>query len=102
MKVPACMMLALFMNTAALADRPTDFTGQAYAGDVLGPIDSRQGPHLDTCVQLMKRAFYLADPASFDRAIDARHEMELARDAFHAGDAFACKRHAIHALEDRT
>jgi hypothetical protein len=94
MKVPACAMLALLMTTPVFAAPPDDFTvnDQAYFG----------GTHLDSCVQLMERAFYMADPASFDRAIDARHEMELARDAFHSGDAAACRSHASRALEDRT
>lgn len=102
MKVPGYAMLALLMVTSAgQADPAADFAGddQAYSGDVRGLL---QDTRLDGCVQLLERAFYLADPASFDRALDARQEMELARDAFHAGDAFACKRHAMHALEDRS
>jgi len=102
MKVSGCAVLALLMmNTAVLAGPWTDFAGsdRARFDDVSGTL---QDSHLDACVQLMERAFYLADPASFDRAIDARRELELARDAFHDGDAFACKRHAIHALDDRT
>jgi len=88
-------MLALVISTAAFADPPAEFAvrGEAYSADVT---------HLDACVQLMERVFYLEDPASFDRAIDARQEMELAREAFHAGDAFACRRHATRALEDRS
>jgi hypothetical protein len=102
MKVPACAIFALLMmNMAALAGPPDDFTvnDQAYFRSASGPLTRTQ---LDSCVQLMERAFYRADPASFDRAMDARREMELARNAFHAGDAFACNSHAIHALEDRS
>jgi hypothetical protein len=102
MKVPGFAVLALLLlNMAAFAAPPDDFAqnDQVYFGDVRGLL---QDTRLDGCVQLLERAFYLADPASVDRAIDARQEMELARDAFHAGDAFACKRHALHALEDRS
>jgi hypothetical protein len=102
MRVPGCAIFAfLIVNPAALADPPDDFAvnDQAYFSAAPGPLMRAQ---LDSCVQLMERAFYRADPASFDRAIDARHELELAREAFHAGDAFACNRHAIHALEDRS
>ncbi len=102
MRVPACAVIALLtMNTTGLADPPDDFAlnDREYFQSVSRPPADAQ---LDTCVQLMERAFYLADPANFARAIDARHEMELARDAFHAGDGFACKQHAIHALDDRT
>jgi len=103
----AVIAAALVLSTPAFADP------QAYYYTANGELSNNSGddsidllqdpqPQLDNCVRLMKRAFYLADPASFDRAIDARHEMEMARTAFHQGDAFACKRHAMHALEDRS
>lgn len=94
MKLWASAALMLLMVMPVLADPPDDLAqnDQAYF----------RRENLDACVQLMERAFYRADPASFDRAMDARHEMELARDAYRAGDAFACKQHAVQALEDRT
>jgi hypothetical protein len=100
MRVPRCALLALLlMSTAVLASPPDDFAVNDQAYYHAAPPQDTQ---LDGCVQLMERAFYQPDPANFDRAIDARHEMELARDAYRAGDEFACRRHAIHALEDRT
>jgi hypothetical protein len=49
----------------------------------------------------MERAFYLNDPASAERTLDAHREMELARDAYQDGDEDTCRRHALNALDDR-
>lgn len=104
MTLRACAALALFLSTPALADPPVDLSDsdrtqhREFDANATDPLQAR----LDNCQQLMERAFYLNDPASLERAVDARREMELARDAFHQGDGFACTRHAIHALEDRT
>ncbi|HWA92712.1 MAG TPA: hypothetical protein VG889_21950 [Rhizomicrobium sp.] len=102
----AILAAALVLGTPAFADPPADYApdgrlSNSSAGEVIDPRQSTD-PGLDGCVRLMEQAFNMADPASFGRAIDARHEMELARSAFHNGDEFACNRHAIHALEDRT
>jgi hypothetical protein len=105
MRVPAAAVLALLMATPVLADPPTDVirNGEmAVPGGSVGATDSPQGTERVSCVQLLERAFYLSDPADLERALDAHHEMELARDAFQDGDEPACKRHAIHALYDRT
>lgn len=104
MKLAACAALALLIGGPALADPPGDFQPNHDADGTWGSRESLQGPQprLVACEQLMERAFYLSDPANPDRAADARREMELARDAFHEGDEFSCRRHAIHALEDRT
>jgi hypothetical protein len=102
MTLRACAALAILMSTPALADPPASLTDDGRTQEKFGafatdPLQAR----LDTCQQLLERAFYLNDPASLERAVDARREMELARDAFHQGDGFACTRHAIHALADR-
>ncbi len=105
MRVPAAAMLALLMATPVLADPPADVirNGEmAVPGGSVETIGSPQGTERASCVQLMERAFYLSDPSDLERALDARHEMELARDAFQDGDEPACQRHAIHALYDRT
>lgn len=103
MRLAACAALALLIAGPALAEpgdlHPTyDAEGTWSSGD--SPLAPQARPA--DCVQLLERAFYLNDPSSPARAADARREMELARDAFHDGDEFACTRHAIHALEDRT
>ncbi|MBV9991981.1 MAG: hypothetical protein JOZ72_11905 [Alphaproteobacteria bacterium] len=101
----AILAAALAVSAPALAD-PADYTAPdrqasyAAGSDLIDTPGAH--PQLDACERLMERAFYLPDPGSLERAMDARHEMELARDAFHEGNEFACKRHAIHALEDRT
>lgn len=101
----AILAAALVLSAPALADPSAEAAsdGQVsygYGSDLLDTPGAH--PQLDVCERLMERAFYLPDPGSLERAMDARHEMELARDAFHEGDEFSCKRHAIHALEDRT
>ena len=45
--------------------------------------------------------FYLNDPASLERTMDAHREMELARDAYQQGDEASCRQHALNALQDR-
>jgi hypothetical protein len=104
MRIPAFAgALMLLASTPALAGsgdlQPTyDSEGTWSTRDQVRDV----GPSGGDCVKLLERAFYLEDPANFRRAMDARHEMELARQAFRDGDEFACTRHAIHALEDRT
>ena len=105
MRVPAAAVFALLMTTPVLAEPPADVIrngGMAVPGGSVEATGSPQGPQRVSCVQLMERAFYLSDPSDLERALDARHEMELARDAFQDGDEPACQRHAIHALYDRT
>jgi hypothetical protein len=103
MRYSAWAALAFLTVAPALADPPGVVDENALAAQYSGraQVDPLQA-HLDACEKLMERAFYMDDPASLERAVDARREMELARDAFHQGDGFACTRHAIHALEDRT
>jgi hypothetical protein len=103
LKLAASALFALALTTPALGD-PPDGAREAQSNYLGGPIDSAQDVHpaLDICVQLMERAFYLNDPSRPELALDARQEMERAREAFHNGDESACERHAMHALEDRT
>ena len=109
MNLSACGMLALLVATPVLADPPGDLTrnmpmsnaNAAPDNDGIGLLDNPQPP-LGACVKTMERAFNMADPASPDRAYDARREMELARTAFQTGDEFACQQHATHALNDRS
>ena len=104
MRFSASAMLMLVMTTSALAAPPGDTGGTVKArsnssDDVIDPL---QDTRFETCVQLMKRAYYMADPRGLERALDAHREMELARDAFQNGDQAACERHAAQALDDRT
>ena len=109
MKLSACAMFALLVATPVLADPPGDPTrniqmsnaNRASDNDGIGSLDDPQPP-LGACVKMMERAFNMAEPASPDRAYDARHEMELARTAFQTGDEFACQQHATHAFNDRS
>lgn len=96
MKFLACAALA------ALVSMPVHAVGATVYGRLILSDWAEAHPELDVCVRLMRRAFNMADPASFERAIDARHEMEMARDAYFDGDELSCKRHAIQAFEDRT
>ena len=110
MKAFACATLALAMTGPVLADPPDDFRADIQ---VSADNDSSSSEYLpgakagsiatqsDACVRVMERVFYMADPADLDRALNARHEMELARNAFQSGNESACKRHALLALEDR-
>lgn len=104
MKLAAFAMFALVMATPVFADPPDEFSGdrQARSNSSDDVIDPLQGTRFETCVRLMQRAFYMADPRDLDRALDAHREMERARDAFQDGDESACEHHAILALQDRT
>ena len=99
----------LFLTTPVIADPPTDHlmdnqdSGRNIAQDE--PMWSQNSVgelQSDECVRLMERTFYMPDPANLSRAFAARREMDLARDAFRAGDQYECKRHATLALEDRS
>lgn len=95
----------LALSAPAFAASPADDVSNGPASFTSGSdlLDTPGAhPQLDVCERLMERAFYLPDPASFDRAMNARREMELARDAFQDGDELACTRHATQALDDRT
>jgi hypothetical protein len=106
MKLSACAVLALLITAPALAAPDYTHNGQTPNNSGVGSAatDSLQGlhPHKDTCEELLARAGTLTDPTSPDRADDARHEVMLAQDARDDGNAVACKRHAIRAIEDRT
>ncbi len=91
--------LALLMTAPVLADPPREAI-QVPGGSVEA-VDRAQDADGASCVELMERAFYLSDPANLERTLDAHREMELARDAYQDGDEAACRRHAMHALEDR-
>jgi hypothetical protein len=104
-KLLACATL-LLLTTPVLADPPDDVARNVQnlnAYTVVEPGTSQPDTqHLGTCARILERAFYMADPASLGRAMDAHREMELARSAFQAGDEFACQRHAARALDDRS
>jgi hypothetical protein len=105
MKVLAGAVFALVIATPVLADPPSDAGWNTTAVTVPGGSVQRVGssPRADraSCVDLMERAFYLNDPASAERTIDAHREMELARDAYQEGDEASCRQHALNALDDR-
>lgn len=101
MRFHACVAFALLIATPVLAQDGVDETPYADQRPRSEEAQAAQ-QQAGACVQLMQRAFYLPDPANLERAMDAHHEMEMARDAYRRGDEFACTRHAIHALEDRT
>lgn len=101
MRFPACVALALVIATPVLAQDGVD--EPPYADQSPRSQEAQAAPQqIGACVQLMQRAFYMADPANLERAMDAHREMEMARDAYRRGDESTCARHAIHALEDRT
>src|ERR1700753_2189128 len=107
MRVSTCALLAVFAVTPALADPRDNFSSNIQMSpDVYSvPDETPQDMQPDArngCMRLLERAFYMPDPASLDRAIDAHHEMEMARDAFNAGDQSACEHHARRALSDRS
>lgn len=107
MKLSACAMLALLVATPVLADPPPGNVSrniQASNDDnVIVPRERQlDTQYLGTCARILERAFYMADPAALDRALDAHREMELARSAYQAGDEFGCQRHAVRALDDRS
>ena len=105
MKVLAGAVFALLIATPVLADPPADASWNSTIVKVPGGSVDRVGspPSADraSCVDLMERAFYLNDPASAERTLDAHREMELARDAYQDGDEDTCRRHALNALDDR-
>jgi hypothetical protein len=105
MKVLAGAVFALLIATPVLADPPADAAWSSTPAKVPGGsverVGSPQGADRASCVDLMERAFYLNDPASPDRTLDAHREMELARDAYQDGDEDTCRRHALNALDDR-
>src|SRR5580698_9240427 len=96
MKLAACAMFALAMTTPVLADPPGGYAGdrQAQSNSPNDVIEPMQDTRFETCVRLMQRAFYMADPRDLERALDAHREMERARDAFQDGDESACERQA--------
>jgi len=106
-KLSACAAIAILVTTPVLADPPGNATRNIQMSNyndytVVGQ-DEPDTQHLSTpCVRMMQRAFYLPDPASLDRAMDAHREMDMARNAFQAGDEFACQHHAMRALGDRS
>jgi hypothetical protein len=108
MRVSVCGLLALIVATPVLADPPGDYSTNVQMSqdrvysDGNAALEARQHEVQSTCMQLMERAFYMADPASLDRAMDAHHEMEMARAAFQTGDEYACQHHAMRALNDRS
>ena len=107
MRVSACVLFALFFATPVLADPPGDYSTNVQTSqdriysDANDALAARPHEVQSTCMQIMERAFYMADPASLDRAMDAHHEMEMARTAFQTGDEYACQHHAMRALNDR-
>jgi hypothetical protein len=103
MRFPACALCILVMTTPVFADPAGEFTRDRRTQNdpADGRADSLQGMSLDACVRLMQRVYYMDDPISVDRALDARRELELARDAFQDGDKSTCERHAVQALRDR-
>lgn len=103
MKISAGAVFALLIATPALADPPSDAAWNSTVARVPGGSVERVGssPDRASCVDLMERAFYLNDPPSPERTLDAHREMELARDAYQDGDEDTCRRHALNALDDR-
>jgi hypothetical protein len=103
MKVLAGAVAALLLVTPVLADPPAGATVEMarVPGGSVDRVGSPQAADRASCVDLMERAFYLNDPDSEERTLDAHREMALARDAYQAGDEAACRRHALNALDDR-
>ena len=103
----AAVAAALALAAPALASGPTYMSnGQTpnNSGSGEGRVDPLQGtiPSKDTCEQWLERARQMTEPSNPYLAERAHREIMLAHEALADGDEHACKRHAAHALYDRT